>query len=384
MNRTYDVAIVGLGAMGSAAAFHFARRGARVLGLDRFAPPHALGSSHGETRIIREAYFEDPRYVPMVQRAYILWRELERDSGQALLRETGGLMIGPEQGALVRGARASAEVHRLPYERLDAAAIRARFPALAPRDDMVGIWEPRAGVLFPEACVRAHLAAATRGGAEIHPDEPAFSWRAEGEGFEVITSRGRYRAARLVLAANAWLQALLPDLPLGLTVSRQPLFWFEPRANSAAFEPERLPIYLWEPEPDRFFYGFPAFGGHVKVAPHLGGAPCDPDALDREVSAAEIETMRRRLATYLPDAEGRFARAVVCMYANTFDSHFIIDRHPAHDQVVVISACSGHGFKFSSAIGEIAADLLLEERSPLDLELFSLQRKGLPCSGSTT
>src|SRR6185369_10290784 len=191
-------------------------------------------------------------------------------------------------------------------------------------------------------------------------------------------------AARLVLAANAWLERLLPDLPLGLTVTRQPLFWFEPRAHADDFGPERLPIYIWEPEPDRFFYGFPAFAGQVKVAPHLGGEPCDPDSVDREIREPEVEAMRRRLAPSLPDANGRFARAVVCMYANTFDGHFIIDRHPAHDRVLVISACSGHGFKFSSTIGEIAADLLLAGTSSFDLRLFSLQRKGLPCTDSIT
>ena len=361
--------------MGSACARHFARRGRRVLGLDRAAPPHALGSSHGETRIIREAYFEDPRYVPIVQRAYLLWRALEEESGERLLQETGGLMIGPEDGVLVRGARRSADTHRLPYQRLDAAAIRARFPALAPRDDMVAIWEPRAGVLFPEACVRAHLTAAARDGADLRVDEPVLSWRPEGQAFEIVTPRGRYRAERLVLAANAWLPRLVPDLPLGLVVTRQPLFWFEPRDQAEQFAPDRLPIHLWEPEPNRFFYGFPAFEGCIKVATHLEGAPCDPDTIDREVAASEVAALRRRLETFVPDGAGRFVRAVVCMYANTPDGHFILDRHPEHDRVLVISACSGHGFKFSSAIGEIAADLLLDGRSSFDLDLFRLPVK---------
>jgi sarcosine oxidase len=384
VSTIHDVAIVGLGAMGSAAAYHFARRGKRVLGFDRFAPPHALGSSHGETRIIREAYFEDPRYVPMVQRAYPLWRELEQESGERLIRSTGGLMIGPEEGVLVRGARASAEIHGLPFERLEAGELRRRFPALAPRDDMVAIWEPRAGVLFPESCVRAHLQAASRHGAELRVDEAVEGWRADGQGFELRTARGTYRADRLVLAANAWLQRLLPDLPLGLSVTRQPLFWFEPRAHREWFEPERLPIHLWEPEPDRFFYGFPAFHAELKVATHGEGATSDPDTVDRHIGDAEVEAHRRRLETYLPDAAGRFARAVVCLYANTQDGHFILDRHPEHERVLIISACSGHGFKFSSAIGEIAADLLLEGRSRLDLNLFRLRKEGRPWSGSTT
>jgi sarcosine oxidase len=370
----YDVAVIGLGAMGSATAYHLAERGARVVGLDRFAPPHAMGSSHGETRIIREAYFEDVRYVPLVQRAYTLWRELEARSARRLLVETGGLMLGTEDGTLVRGARASAETHHLPYERLESRDVARRFPALTPRDDMVAIWEPRAGVLFPEECVRAHLSLAARAGAELRNEEAALEWRADGGGFEIVTSKSRVRAGHLVLATNAWLDRLLPGVALGLTVTRQVLFWFEPRANPASFEPDRFPIYICEPEPDRFFYGFPAFGGTVKVAPHGGGAPSDPDALDRVVREPEIEAMRSRLAAHLPDANGRFARAAVCMYATTADHHFVIDRHPRHPGVVILSACSGHGFKFSGAIGEIAADLILENGTDFDLDLFRLRR----------
>jgi sarcosine oxidase len=354
-----------------------------VLGLDRFTPPHPLGSSHGETRIIREAYFEDPRYVPLVQRAYRLWRELEEESGAALLRPTGGLMIGPEDGVLVRGARLSAETHGLPYERLDDRQMRDRFPAIAPREDMVAIWEPRAGVLFPEACVTEQLAAAARHGAELRTDEAVLGWRPDGEGFAITTARGTHRAERLVLAANAWLPRLIPDVPLEIVVARQPLFWFEPRRDLELFGPDRLPIHLWEPEPGRFFYGFPAFHGLLKVATHGEGAPCDPDTVGREVRATEIEALRRRLEAYLPRAAGRFARAAVCMYANTADQHFVIDRHPGHERVLLISACSGHGFKFAPAIGEAAADLLLEGRARVDLALFRLDREGL-CPRSTT
>ena len=368
----FDVAIVGLGAMGSASAYAFARRGARTLGIDRYSPPHALGSSHGETRIIREAYFEDPRYVPMVQRAYELWDELARASGQPLMVRTGGLMIGPESGVLVAGARASGEAHVLPYERLTAGEVRRRFPVLEPSDEMVAIWEPRAGMLFPEACVAAHLSLAEQAGAELHRDEPVGRWRAEGGEFVVETSSGTYRAKHLVLAANAWLDRLLPGFPISIT--RQPLFWFEPRGRAEAFEFGRLPIYIWEPEPERFFYGFPAFQGQVKVAPHLGGVPSDPDRIDREIHPEEVAAIRARLERWMPDAAGRFVRGVVCMYANTPDSHFIIDRLPEHEGALVISACSGHGFKFSCAIGEAAAELLLEGRSRLDLELFRLRR----------
>lgn len=371
MSASYDVAIVGLGAMGSASAYAFARRGARTLGLDRFSPPHALGSSHGDTRIIREAYFEDPRYVPLVQRAYELWSDLERATGRSLMVRTGGLMLGSEQGVLVRGARTSADTHGLPYERLEAKEVRSRFPALSPSDEMVAIWEPRAGVLFPEACIDAHLTLAEHAGAELHREEAVHAWRAEGNGFVVETDRGRYAAKHLVLAANAWLDRLLPGFPI--TVTRQPLFWFEPRARLEDFAPDRLPIYIWEPEPDRFFYGFPAFDGQVKVAPHLGGRVSDPDTIDREIHEEEVAAVRARLARWMPDANGRFVRGVVCMYANTPDSHFVIDRLPGHEGALVISACSGHGFKFSCAIGESAAEILLDGNSKLDLGVFRMR-----------
>lgn len=370
MTPVHDVAVIGLGAMGSAAVYHLAKRGHRVLGIDRFAPPHTLGSSHGETRIIREAYFEDPCYVPLVRRAAVLWRELEEESGTPLMVRTGGLMIGIPGGALVRGAIASAETHDLEYERLDAAAVRARFPVLQPVDPLVAVWEPNAGVLFPEACVGAHLDGARRHGATLALDEGVTDWRREGGEFVVTTSRGTHRAAHLVLSANAWLGRLVHGAKLPLSVARQPLFWFEPAAHAGAFAPDRLPIYLWEPEPDRFFYGFPAFGGQVKVAVHGRGRVSDPDTLDREVTDAEVAAMREPLARWMPGANGRFARAAVCMYANTPDEHFLIDRHPHEPRVLVISACSGHGFKFSSAIGERVPDVLLEGRTAPEFDRF--------------
>ena len=230
---TFDVVVAGLGAMGSAAAFQLARRGARVLGLDRFAPPHALGSSHGRSRIIREAYFEDPLYVPLVQRAYERWAELERLSGRTLLVRTGGLMLGPPDGMVFRGALHSAEVHGLPHEVLTAGEVHRRVPGFRPTVDMMGVWEPRAGFLVPEAAIAAHLALAAQHGAELHDDEPVTSWRAADgaadgdEGVEVTTPRGTYRARRLVLAAGAWLPSLL-DVAVPLAVERVVMHWFRP------------------------------------------------------------------------------------------------------------------------------------------------------------
>jgi sarcosine oxidase len=301
VSSSYDVIIVGLGAMGSAAAYHLARRGRRVLGLDRFSPPHSMGSSHGQTRIIREAYFEHPCYVPIVQRAYVLWDELSLAAQTTLFAPTGGLMIGTPDSMVFAGAKRSADTHRLPHEILSAAAIHQRFPALRPDGDMMAVFEPRAGILFPERCIAAHLALAARHGANLCSEEPVVRWNATAQGVEVMTTRGAYRAGQMILAAGSWARELLPDFNPPLAIERQVLFWFEPKSAPRLFYPERCPIHLWQipaaaraedsgqkrlssgRRPDaaalvndhggksRFFYGFPDLGQGVKIAGHHNG-----------------------------------------------------------------------------------------------------------------
>ena len=370
MSVDHEVIIVGLGAMGSAAAYHLARRGRSVLGIDRFAPPHPMGSSHGQTRIIREAYFEHPAYVPLVQRAYALWEELERAAGAKLLLKTGGLMIGLPDSALVTGARRSAQTHRLEHEILSGADVSRRFPVLRPEPGMIAVHEPRAGILFPEACIRAHLALAEKHGAAIHVDEPVASWRADEQGVCVTTSRASYRAKRLVVSAGAWARELLADLDPPLTVERQVLFWFDPARSSAQFSAANCPVHLWQFDDRQFAYGFPDLGEGVKIARHHRGTTGTPATLARDVAAAEIEDMRRILRRFLPDAAGALRSSAVCFYTNTPDEHFWIDRHPAHANVLIASPCSGHGFKFASVVGEILAALATDETPPFDLALF--------------
>jgi len=367
-----DVVVVGLGAMGSAVARALARRGQRVVGLDRFSPPHSLGSSHGRSRIIREAYFEHPAYVPLVQRAYELWAELEEESGRPLWRLTGGLMAGPPDGVLVRGARRSAEVHGLPFEDLSAAEIARRFPAFAPEPGMVGVLEPRAGVLFPEACIEAALKSAFRAGAELHVDDEVQAWRADGGAVEVRSASGSWSAGRLVIAAGAWLPRLLPDLPL--TVARQVLHWFEPLRDEAVFAPEVCPISLWEVEHGRIFYAFPDLGDGVKAAIHHEGERTDAEHVRRDVTDDDEAAVRSLVERLVPAAAGRRRESCVCLYTNTPDHDFLIDRHPGHEQVFIVSPCSGHGFKFSPVIGEIVADLVTGGASRFDLRPFSLSR----------
>jgi sarcosine oxidase len=366
----WDVAVVGLGALGSAAAYHLAARGQRVLGLDRHAPPHALGSSHGGTRIIREAYFEHPLYVPLVQRGYELWAALERESGRSLLRITGGLNLGRPGGVLVAGARRSAEEHGLPHGLLDAAEVRARYPALHPDDGMVGVWEPRAGILDPEACVAAHLEAAASRGASLRYDEPVLRWSADAHGITVASARGEHRARRVIFAAGAWIRSLLPDLHLPVTVERQVQFWFSTRDRADAFAPERCPVHLWELDGGRYFYGVPDLGHGVKLAMHHGGDVTDPDRVRRAVGDDEVAALRTLIRRYVPAADGPLLDAAVCLYTNTPDGRFWIDAHPTHPGVLVASACSGHGFKFASAIGEILADLVTRGETGFDIAPF--------------
>lgn len=370
MPSSHEYAVVGLGAMGSAAACHIAGRGHDVVGFDRFRPPHPYGSSHGDTRIIREAYFEHPVYVPMVQRAYELWNGLEQRSGVALYRSSGGLMIGTPDSALVKGALRSAREHGLPHELLNAREIRERFPALQPSGGMVGVLEPRAGILFPERCVAAHLDLARESGADLHLDEPVLRWEGSGHSIRLFTPRGEYHAEKLIVTSGAWVSELFPDLSLPFTIERQTLYWFEPRERRDLFDIARCPVHLWQFDGGEFFYGFPDIGEGVKVARHHGGSTVTADAVDRAVSAEEVDAIRMQVRRFLPEADGRLRKTAVCLYTNTPDGHFWIDRHPAHSQVLIASPCSGHGFKFASVIGEVVADLMTEGGSRFDLSLF--------------
>ncbi len=358
--------------MGSATACHLARRGTRVLGLDRFTPPHAFGSSHGETRIIREAYFEHPVYVPMVQRAYELWRELEKETGTTLLRETGGVMIGNarqrpgERRASQRGAARTAARN---------ADGRARCTSDFPRCIRSPTWW-RYGSRAPVCCsriaciTRASGAGATaRCRAALRRTDAALGARAE-TAFACIPTQGEYRAAATDRYCRRMASAsLFPDLPL--RIERQVLFWFDPAGSSGMFAPDRCPVHLWQFDGRRFFYGFPNFGNGVKVAFHHGGEITTVDAMQRDVEHAEVEDIRCALRRFLPAADGELRATTVCMYTNTPDEHFWIDRDPAHPQVLIASACSGHGFKFSPVIGEILADLVQARQPRFDLSLFA-------------
>jgi len=346
----YDAIVVGLGAMGSAVAFEVARRGQKVLGIDRFEPPHTMGSTHGKSRIIREAYFEDPGYVPLVARAFEKWEEIESLSGRRIFERTGGLMLGPPDGRLVSGALASAKEHRLQHEVLDAQQVMRRVPGLRAMADMVGVVEPRAGVLQPEVAITACLELARKFGATIAANERVVGWEERDRGLRVTTEQRAYECDRLIIAAGAWTSALVPDLGVNLSVERQVQHWFRPTA------PMRTPIIMCEYAPGRYWYSIPDRGEGIKVAIHHEGRTVDPETVDRTVGAEEVAYVRALLRTYMPAADGPLIESSVCLYTNTPDERFLVGRHPAHPNVEIVSACSGHGFKFASAIGEIVAE----------------------------
>lgn len=374
MADAYDVIVVGLGAMGSATLHQLAHRGLRVLGIEQFTPAHAFGSSHGKSRIIREAYFEDPRYVPLVQRAYECWRELEAESGVTVFRQTGGLMLGAPDSDVVAGATLSAQLHHLPHEIIAADEVRRRYPAFRPRPNDVGVVEPRAGMLAPEVAITAFTTLATQHGATVRANEPMLSWRATRDGVEVTTTEGTYAAARLVLSVGAWAGKVLRELGVPFVAQRNVLYWFAPASNAPYFTAERFPIFIQDLGPGLAMYGFPDTGDGVKIALHHFGESVDPDTVRRTVGDDELAHMRSLLAEWMPDANGALRETAACMYTNVPDQHFVVDFHPEHPTVIVASPCSGHGFKFSSALGEVLADMAMNRRVAFDTSLFSLSR----------
>jgi sarcosine oxidase len=362
--------------MGSAAAFHVASRGKKVLGLERFTPAHSNGSSHGDSRIIRLAYHEHPSYVPLAHRAYELWRRLERDTNTCLLRETGGLMIGPPDSSVVQGAMLSAKQHNLAHEVLDAAEIRKRYPVLNPRHHEVAVYESVAGYLNPEAAINAHLQQAVSHGAELHFEEPVIGWSATESHVEVQTGRCTYQANSLIIAPGAWAPELLASLDVRFEIHRHVMCWFQPVSHASSFQPESFPIYIWDVDGSNCFYGFPATQTSVgvKAALHSGGQPCTVQNVDRTIHASDIAEVRQYLQSFIPALNGEVVRSAACLYTMTQDQHFVVGLHPRHPNVALAAGFSGHGFKFTSVMGEILADLAIEAQTSHKIGFLSPHR----------
>ncbi|MGZ5843624.1 MAG: N-methyl-L-tryptophan oxidase [Xanthobacteraceae bacterium] len=376
----FDVVVCGLGAMGSAALHHLARRGQRVLGLERHTPGHDRGSSHGSTRIIRLGYFEHPAYVPLLRRAYTLWRELEAASGRRLLHVTGIAEIGPPAGPLVRGTLASARLHELSHEVLSAPELMRRFPAFRVPQDYVAVLQPEGGILAAEHSLHAQLALAAAAGADIRSGETVQAIEPRAGSVRVTTDRGIVEAGVAIVAVGAWTKNLLPEFAAGLRVTREVMAWFAP-TDADLLCADRFPVFIIESR-HGMHYGIPALRGEpspagIKVAKHHHrDETVDPDAYDRTVSAADQALIRAAIADHLPTANGELLEAKTCLYTMTPDGNFLIDHLPGAPNVIVASPCSGHGFKFAPVIGEALADLATTGATPHDIGWFSRRRLG--------
>ncbi len=371
--NNYDAAVIGLGAMGAGAVWQLAQRGLSVVGFDALRPPHDMGSSHGRSRIIREAYFEGAVYVPLVQRAYELWRQLEAAQRESILAICGGVTIGEPSSPLVAGARDAAREHGVAVEEWSSADISTRIPAIRPGAGMVGVFEPRAGVLSPERGVHAMLAEAATHGADLRFNSPVTAVEPGRTAVTLGSAAGTVIARQVVCAAGGWLPGLLPDLALPLTVERAVQHWFQ-RTDDDRFAPARFPIFLLETPDDRVLYGLPDQGHGLKLAEHHGGRVSAQGDVDRRVDAAEAKQFRAFAQAYLPTLPEGPVESSVCTYTNTPDGHFILDCHPAHANVFVVSACSGHGFKFAPAIGELVADTLTGRPRRVETDAFRIDR----------
>ena len=377
----YDAIVVGVGGMGSATSYYLARRGKRVLGLERFGIPHSMGSSHGHTRIIRLAYYEHPSYVLLLKRAYELWREIQRIASERLLHITGSIDAGPEDSWVFKGSWESCRLHDLPHEVLTGAELHRRYRGYHLPADHLALLQPEGGFLTPEKCIVSYVMAAQAFGAEIHAHERVFEWRPLEGGVRVRTDRGVYEADKLVITAGAWDGELLDVLEVLAVPERQVLAWLQP-TRPEYFRPDTFPVFNLLVDEGRF-YGFPVHGvpGFKFGKYHHLEEKVDPETVDREAHDYDERLLRDFAERYFPDGCGPTMDLQTCMFTNTPDNNFIIDMHPEYDQVSFASPCSGHGYKFASVIGEIMADLADTGITRHDVTLFRLDRLTRPSRG---
>lgn len=378
MRQTFDVIVLGVGGVGSAALMHLARRGLRVLGLDRFPIGHDRGSSHGEKRIIRKAYFEHPDYVPLLHRAYDLWEDLEQKTGQSLYVPCGLFLSGPPEGEVVAGAKTSARQHGLRLDELTVAEARDRFRLFEFPDDHAIVFEPEAGYLLVEDAVRAHVGQAQAAGASVHI-AAVRDWQVQGGTVRILTDQETYEAASLVVAAGAWAGSMLHGLGFKLEVMRQVQFWHGPLSTDW----QQTPAFFFQ-LPQGCFYGFPASTSSetgeccVKLAEHTGGVPVhDPLQVERDLLPEDTERTTAFVRDWLNDLESTPRRHSVCMYTMSADGHFLVDRHPEHDEVIFAAGLSGHGYKFTSVLGEALGDLVVAGQTDLPIGFLGCNRRSL-------
>ena len=376
MKSAFDVAVVGLGAMGSAAIYHLSKAGASVIGFDQHHPPHTHGSTHGETRITRLAIGEGAQYVPLVSRSHQLWRELEQQTGKQIFNQCGGLVMANQGNPFLAQTKASALQYSIPYQGLSGSQISDKFPVFAAGPEVQGIYEPSAGFLRPEVAVESHLKLASKQSADLHFGERVKSWSVCGGGYQIETGKESYFCKKLVICAGPWVRDFFPEGRELFKVYRQLLYWFAFERDYQQFK--QMPVFIWEfgASPDDFIYGFPAINGKqggIKIATEIYDHPMSPDDLQRKATASEKRKMiEQYIKPNLPGLMPTPLRTVSCWYTNTSDNHFIIDSPEGHRQLLLVSACSGHGFKHSAAIGEAVAQWADKGRSEIDLSAFGL------------
>lgn len=379
LTEHYDVIVIGLGGMGSAALYHLAKRGLDVLGIERFEIPHEMGSSHGLTRIIRLAYYEDPSYVPLLRRAYELWAELEGECGEQLFFRTGSIDMGPADGEVFSGSLRSCLDNELEHEVLNSRQLSARFPGYQMPPETMALLQPQGGLLLPERCVAAHVELAKHHGAAVRTGERVLGWEIlPDEQVKVRSEAGEFAAEKLVICGGGWASKLAPELAGKAVPERQALIWLETKAPDL-FAPQRFPVWNGQVEEGRY-YGFPEFNPSGKTPGMKFGRyhhleePCDPDTVDRAVYAEDESLLRRFAERYFPAGAGKTLNMVVCMFTNTVDEHFVLDTLPFAPQVSVAAGFSGHGFKMASVVGEIMADLAQAGATRHDIALHRLGR----------
>jgi len=370
-----DVAVVGLGSMGSLALWQLARRGVKAIGFEQFEPGHDRGSGHGESRIIRSCYAEGPQYVPLLQAAFPLWRQLEEETATELLTENGALFLGRLDSGFVKGARATADHHSLPYDILDPDTVQRRYPPHRLEAGEIGFLDLKAGFLRPELAVRTAVARAVQLGAQVVAPERVQAIQERGDAVEVQTPSRTYRAGHVIAAVGAWVGKLLPELGLPTWVERQVMVWY-PARRPEEFTADRFPIFIRDRgAPDLTWYGFPSLDGStVKVAIHHDGQEADPDRLDRDIRESDYEAVTTLVRRAIPGLEPVPVRGKVCMYTNTPDGHFVIGRPPGTSRIVMLGPMAGHGFKFAAVVGAIGADLATEGSTGLPIDAFSPAR----------
>ena len=371
---SYDAIVIGVGGMGSAAVYHLARRGLRVLGLEKHAIPHEMGSSHGYSRMIRYTLQEHPSYVPLVRRSYELWHEMEETAGEELMVTTGSIRAGAPDSPFFLNAQEACDLHSIPYEILTASEVNKRFPGYRFPEEISSVYQADGGFLLPERCIVTHVQAAERAGADVHSQETVLDWEVRGDGVQVRTDRDTYTAGRLVVTAGPWAANLVPELAAYAVPERQVMGWFQPK-RPELYAAEAFPVFGVFTEEGRY-YGFPSHavpGFKIGRAHHLL-QKVDPDAIDREVHPEDEDILRQVVNRYFPLAAGKLLDGKTCMYTNTPDGHFMIGTLDGQPQVSVAAGFSGHGFKFASVIGEIMADLAQNAATEHDINLFRLDR----------